>query len=1155
MDEVSIDALIARWRGTGGAERANYSLFLTELCDALGVPRPDAATGGLGDYRFERAVTRHERDGSTSGRRIDLYKRDCFVLEAKQAHDARDQPNLFEGASSETERRSLIRRTRGWAQAMLKAKGQAEDYARDLPSDEGWPPFVIVCDVGFCFDLYADFSRTGKHYAQFPDREAYRIYLTDLRDPAIRDRLRAVWNNPMSLDPAKRRVEVTRDIAALLAKLAAALEGRGHPANAVATFLMRSVFSMFAQSVGLLPSRTAFTELLEDCRHNLPGFVPLVADMWRTMDKGGFSSGLRAVVKQFNGGLFAGGAHGPPEPLPVDADMLELLIIASRRDWSDVEPAIFGTLLENAITVRERGRLGAHFTPRAFVERLVAPTIMEPLLEEWNGVKAAAVRKVEAGDQNGATDTLRGFHARLCTIRVLDPACGTGNFLYVALDLMKRLEDEVLGLLADLSHGEGDPFDLTQATVDPHQFLGLELNPRAVPVAELVLWIGWLQWHFRTRAGRDLPEPILRDFRNIQHADALLDYREQVPVGDKTGRSMTRWGGRTKLHPITGEIVPDETDRILLMRPSGAKPTTWPDADFIVGNPPFIAGKDLRVELGDGYAEALWKAYPKVPKSADLALHFWWQAAQALLPHKQGKGGAVTPPARRFGFISSNSIRQVFCRRVVAEAIEGKPPIHLAFAIPDHPWADGTGAAAVRIAMTVAELGSGDGTLATLVYEEPGTDGVPLVSLATHRGRINPDLTIGADVKAARSLLANDRIAWDGVKLHGSGFIITSSQAAALGLGRVNGLAVHIRTYRNGRDIQQRSRNLKVIDLFGLDEHEVRRRFPAVYQHILLNVKPEREQNNRTSYKKYWWLFGEPRRELRSALKGIYRFIATVDTSKHRIFTFLPPDVIVDDKVVVVASDDAFHLGTLQSRHHVAWILAQGNWLGVGNDPVYAKTQCFDNFPFPTPSPALRAEIAAIAEELDAHRKARLATHPHLTLTSIYNVLAAIRLATPLTPAEKDIHDAGQVSILRGLHDRLDAAVASAYDWPDELTDSEIVARVVELNAQRVREEAEGIVRWLRPEFQAPEEERRQAQQFGLVVDMEQTTVEQRRWPLEEPAQFVALRAMLRQGPVAAIEVRRQFKGAPRGDKVPKMLETLVALGQARALHGGRYAA
>jgi hypothetical protein len=226
----SAEAFIARWDGTERAERAKYVSFLTELCALLGVEPPPPSRGGLGDYRFERSVARPEPDGSISNRRIDLYKRGCFILEAKQGSNETIQRKLF--GQTEPDRRAMIRRSGGWAQAMLGAKGQAEGYARDLPVEEGWPPFLIVCDVGFCFDLYADFSGAGKHYAQFPDREGFRLYLADLRDPVVRDRLRRVWEEPHSLNPARQRVEVTRGIAALLAKLAKALELR-HPPEQV----------------------------------------------------------------------------------------------------------------------------------------------------------------------------------------------------------------------------------------------------------------------------------------------------------------------------------------------------------------------------------------------------------------------------------------------------------------------------------------------------------------------------------------------------------------------------------------------------------------------------------------------------------------------------------------------------------------------------------------------------------------------------------------------------------------------------------------------------------------------------------------------------------------------------------------------------------
>jgi hypothetical protein len=1143
MTGTAIEAFIARWTAAEQAERTNAQPFLIDLCDLLGVDRPEPAKGGTGPYRFERHVTHHEADDRRTTRRIDLYKRDCFILEAKQGANVITQPELFFPGQGEATHRQMVRNSAGWAQHMLKAKGQAEGYVRDLPTDEASPPFLIICDVGFCFDIYADFSGTGRHYVQFPDRAGFRLYLTDLRRPEIRDRLIAIWNDPLSLDPARRRTEVTQDIAKYLALLVHALEKR-HAPDAVAFFLMRCIFCMFAQSVNLLPDKATFTDVLLSCRGNPKRFVGLVGELWRQMNSGGFSAAAGAAVRRFNGGLFAAGSSGA-EPLPVTEDEIDLLITAARRDWANVEPAIFGTLLENALTDRQRGELGAHFTPRAFVERLVLPTVMEPLRADWDGFKAASYNRLEAGDRDGAAKILRDFHDKLCAVRVLDPACGTGNFLYVTLEMMKRLEGEVLDALTNVRRSEDDRLAFAGASVDPHQFLGLEKNPRAVPVAELVLWIGYLQWHFRTMGAAPPAEPILKDFKNIRRGDALITYEREELLRDADGKLITHWDGRTfKPHPVTGADVPDEAARVEVVRLIKPKMAVWPEADFIVGNPPFIAGKDMRAELGEGYATALWKTYKKVPKSADIAMFFWWKAAQAVAGTK-----SVT---RRFGFITSNSIRQTFCRRVIAEALTARRPLRLVFAIPDHPWSDGEGSAAVRIAMTVAERevrgSDAAGLLQKVVSERASADGVPDVALSATSGIINPDLSIGIDPDRALPLRANEKLCSPGVKLHGAGFIVTSAQAAALGLGRVAGLERHIRPYLNGRDLTQRSRDMMVIDLFGLDESTARTRFTAAFQHVLLHVKPARDQNLRPSYRDYWWIFGEPRTDLRESTRGLTRYIATVETAKHRPFCFLPAAVLPDNMLVCIATGDAFHLGVLSSRFHVAWALAAGGTLE--DRPRYNKTRCFDPFPFPVASASQRAKIAALAEELDALRRTRLDAHPQLTMTGLYNVLEKLRAEQPLTPAEQDIHDAGHVSILLHLHDALDIAVAEAYGWPHDLPAADIVARVVTLNLARQAEEAEGLVRWLRPEFQAPIEQRRAAQSV-MAID-EESEAALPRWPAREPDRFVALRAALAALPGKPADLTRRFESA-NAAKVREMLETLAALGQARLGIDGRY--
>ena len=396
------------------------------------------------------------------------------------------------------------------------------------------------------------------------------------------------------------------------------------------------------------------------------------------MDTGGFSYALERDVKKFNGYLFKNRTafNLPREEI---GELLE----AAKADWRQVEPAIFGTLLEQALNPAERRKLGAHYTPRAYVERLVVATVIEPLRDEWLSVRSAAEGKRADGDMKGAEKIVRAFHDKLCDTRILDPACGTGNFLYVSLELMKRLEGEVLDALASLSpQGRLEGYELR--TIDPHQFLGLEVNPRAAAIAELVLWIGFLQWHFRTRGGAP-PEPILRDFKTIK-VDGRRARLGRQGIGARRARQAARTDRRR-----------GQSGRSLAL----PKPETagMAGADFIVGNPPFVGGKDIRGRLGDGYAEALWAAHPHMNESADFVM-YWWDRAAELLTRKGTR-------LQRFGLVTTNSLTQVFQRRVLERHFKAKPPVSLLMAIPDHPWTKATReAAAVRIAMTVAAAGA-----------------------------------------------------------------------------------------------------------------------------------------------------------------------------------------------------------------------------------------------------------------------------------------------------------------------------------------------------------------------------------------------------------------------------------------------------------------
>ncbi|WP_299867165.1 DNA methyltransferase [uncultured Hoeflea sp.] len=1265
-----LESLIADVMASGGAEMANAQPFVMRLTEALGLPQPDFAReeNRFNDYVFERAVAFKHPDGSSTTGRIDCYKRDCFILEAKQSAKRKKadpaQTELLPADAATRKPGHAKQGTRAWDKVMAAARKQAEDYARALPVDHGYPPFLMIVDVGNVIEIYADFSGQGKNYAQFPDRQSYRLSMEDLREPEIQAWLRAIWSDPLSLDPAKKSAEVTRDIAERLAKIARRLEGK-HDAKDVAEFLMRCLFTMFAEDVGLLPEKS-FEKLLFDLKDRPDQFVPAMEYLWKVMNEGGYEPRMMAPLKKFNGGLFA-----QSRALPLDADGISELYIASKRDWRDVEPAIFGTLLERALDPRERSKLGAHYTPRAYVERLVIPTIIEPLRADWEVAQSATQDLLSKGDERGALRTIQAFHRQICTTRVLDPACGTGNFLYVSLELMKRLEGEVLQMIAELGgqpsryvdHPEeagigaiGQRLARTggRFTVDPHQFYGLELNPRAVPIADLVLWIGYIKNQVKTSGVDSIQAPVLDAYGTIRHQDAILAYDSQELLRDEHGRPMSRWDGVTKkLHPITGEEIPDPDAKIELYTYANPRPAAWPEVEFIVGNPPFIGNKRMRSELGDGYAEAVWKARPKMPGGADFVMHFWDEAAERL----SRKGTAKQPnPLRRFGFITTNSITQTFSRRVIEKHLASKEPVSLLFAISDHPWMKASDKAAVRIAMTVAAKGAREGVLATVRREAGLNTDAPQVELDKRAGKITAKLTLGTDLSLAKPLVGNESISGDGVTAVGKGFELTPLEARNRRMEINNGI---LRPYKNGRDLNGRDRDILAIDATGYEKLDLQEHYPSEYQWLYDHVRPQRESNPIEHRREKWWLFGANATSLREALVGIERYLVTADTSKHRVFQFLDINTVCNDTIVAVAVSDYSLAAVVASRIHVNWSISSGGWLGVGNDPRYNKTRTFDPFPFPPcvtdeSNPALRDRLAELGERLDGFRKQRLAEHEFLTMTGMYNVLERIRelewmgreagagtsispLAgempdraeggvdpgsvfgasppsvasrhlprkggdqgraagldpsfgprrkggdqrppvPPLTEAERDIHEAGLISVLKDIHDEIDRAVFEAYGWSDlgerligrpgatmpsphksadqELAEEELLTRLVALNVERQAEEARGQVRWLRPDYQIPKlghkvarpDEMRQDEAELIIVPAS----DKPKWPKDAFEQVRLVKDVLSMAPAPARpdEIEAAFDGrssAKRKARVDEVLRLLTETGGARA--------
>jgi hypothetical protein len=1093
--EGRLDALAAKWTGVRPAERSNYQLYLSDLCDALGVERPRPAGTG---YCFEQPIRVVNRDGTEATNYIDLFKKGHFVLEAKD--QARDEPESV-----------LLR----------GAFGQAKSYAAD--AEGGPPPYLLVLNVGKSLTLW---DRWSGSYGGF---NAGRIIAlpTLAERPADIALLRDIWENPAARDPRKRSVAVTKEIAARLAELSGSLERRGHSHEEVARFLIRCVFTMFAEDVGLLQDQPFTTALQEIGFSNPPEFRETLAEIWHAMDTGG-RFGLRKFLR-FNGHFFA-----DQTVLPLEAQDLAILFQASQADWAEVEPSIMGTLLTRALDPGERHRLGAEYTPRAFVERVVRPTVEEPIRERWTAVQAEVLQLRNSGTKNPRTqreneklalDRLRGFHEWLRGLQFLDPACGSGNFLYVTLDLVKQIEYEVLRGIEELT---GHP-ELAVEEVGPWQFHGIELKAWARELAELTLWIGYHQWWRRVHGHVQPPEPVLRDTGTLEHRDAVLAWDS---IAEDRGRARPDPTPRLR-HPVTGELVPDPARSIPYLVHVNSRPAEWPRADFIVGNPPYMGRGRQRDAFGDGYVDALRAAYPDIPENADYVMYWWHRAAEAV-----AAGHTI-----RAGLITTNTITQRHNREVIEFAAAKGATV--AWAAPDHPWVDEAGAANVRVAMTVIAVRTGSARLV-----RAGTDGVEFSE--TVAARLNSDLTVHADVSraAGEPLRANRGLSSQGFTLVGEGFRLNPDEGQRLAEHPEH--AGVVKQIMNGRDLTTRPRGIYTID-FALMSEEAARSYPVLYDLVRDRVLPARAANKRESYARYWWRFGETRSGLRSALEGLPRYIVTVETAKHRVFQFMPSQVATEHSVICIAMADGFSLGVLSSRLHVTWALAAGGRLGVGNDPRYQKALCFDPFPFPAASSEARRVISDTAERIERHRRGALERDGRVTITGMYNVVEKLRAGGPLTDSERVIHEAAACGVLRDLHAELDRYVFLAYGWPDDLSSDEVLSRLVALHDERIAEERSGQVRWLRAEYQALRFGR--AGEEGELDLMDVTAVspnEKQEWPAGVLEQIGALQELLRSGAVSAEEATRCFGGA-RLPHVLRHLETLELLGEARRDANGAF--
>jgi type II restriction/modification system DNA methylase subunit YeeA len=588
---VNVAEFIAKWRRSERTERSAAQEHFLDLCEVVGHKKPGEVDPQGEWFTFERGATKENGGRGWA----DVWKRGAFGWEYK-----------------------------GPRKDLDAALRQLQHYRQSLEN----PPLLVVSDTRR-IRIHTNFTNTVPR--------TYDLPLETLGEPENFETLRRLFHEPERLRPEVTVEAITTGVAERLAALARGLRSRGFAAAGVARFLDRIVFCLFAEDVGLLP-RQLFSRLADRAR-DPEHFARLAAQLFDAMRAGG-DFGIEEI-RHFNGSLFT-----DSPVLPLTGDEIESVREAARVEWSAVDPSIFGTLFERGLDPDTRAQLGAQYTSRADIETLIEPVVLAPLRREWDAARATIERLLggKANRQREARAAFREFYERLSAVRVLDPACGSGNFLYVTLQKLKDLEKEALVFASDRGLGSWLP------QVNPTQFHGIELNPYAFDLAQTTLWIGYLQWI--TANGYGTPsEPILRPMDSFENKDAILD--------------------------LSDPAAPREPD--------------WPAVDFIVGNPPFLGGKRLRTELGDEYVNALFKVWKgRVPAEADLVA-YWFEKARKHI--EEGK-------AKRAGLLATQGIRGGASREVLKRI---KETGDIFFAESDRDWVlDG---AAVHVSMVGFDAG------------------------------------------------------------------------------------------------------------------------------------------------------------------------------------------------------------------------------------------------------------------------------------------------------------------------------------------------------------------------------------------------------------------------------------------------------------------
>jgi hypothetical protein len=958
---VTPDTFIAKWKDVTLKERSAAQEHFLDLCRLLDEPTPAEADPKGTWYCFEKGA---KKAGGGDGW-ADVWKRACYGWEYK-----------------------------GPGKDLQQAFKQLQIYTPALE----YPPLLIVSDIQRIV-IHTAFTGT------VPD--VHVLVLEDLRDAAKRRLLKWAFSEPERLRPGQTTAALTEAAAGQFGDLAQTLQARGHDPWAVGHFCIRLLFCLFAEDIELLPKQM-FTRLLDQGLKQ-PQLLPgMLETLFGAMAKGGMVG--FEPVEWFNGGLF-----DSIDVLPLELDDIKALRGLAGLDWSAIEPSIFGTLFERGLDPAKRSQLGAHYTDRGSIMRLVDTVVLDPLRDEWAAkrveiealmAKAAVAKSTSARTKavNEAHGVLQGFLDRLARFRVLDPACGSGNFLLLALLGLKDLEHRVIL--------EAEALGLSRAfpMVGPENVLGIELNPYAAELARVTVWIGEIQWMLSH--GFSLSKnPILKPLKTIEQRDAVVN-------------------------------------------PDGTEPQ-WPEANVIVGNPPFLGTKKQWGVLGRDYTSRLRALYDgRVPGFADLVC-YWFEKARAQI---------VAGQVRYAGLVATNSIRGGANRKVL-DRIAVSTRIYRAWS--DEPWInDG---AAVRVSLVCFGV----------------TDAQCLLD-GREVADINADLTDGSALPEAQKLPENSGCAFVATVKAGRFDIPGDTARAWLRDANPHGLPNSdvLSPWSNGMDVTRRPSGTWIID-FGISMPEAEAMlYDIPFAHVVAHVRPKREESNRPAYKTRWWRLAEPIPRMRAALTGLPRYVATPVVAKHRLFVWMDARVLADHQLIVIARSDDATFGILHSRFHELWSL--GLCTSLEDRPRYTPTTTFETFPFPqglTPADtagpteiqdsgvilpsvadSLRGATLAIAESahrLNALREGWL--NPPEWVDRVPEIVPGYPdriIPKPEHAVEikkrtlTNLYNA-RPAWLDHAHNALDAAVATAYGWEDytpDMVDDDILRRLLELNLERSNE-------------------------------------------------------------------------------------------------------